>query len=105
MPLLTWKNISVNVDDDGFLSNPEDWSEEIASLLAKEEKILLLTVEHWKVIHFLRDFNKEFGITPMIRKICNETEFNLKKIYELFPSGVARCAFKIAGLTKHPECY
>ena len=43
-----------------------------------------LTEDHWKVINYLRDYYKQYGIAPMIRKLCKDTGFPLKTIYELF---------------------
>ena len=67
---------------------------------AKEE----MTDEHWKIVNYLRDYYMKFDIAPMIRKLCKETGFPLKKIYELFPSGPAKGACKVAGLAKPTGC-
>ncbi len=95
----------VLVDDDGFLIDPELWSEELAAALARHyEGIEEMTEEHWKVINFIRDYYLKFGIAPMIRKLCKETGLPLKRIYELFPSGPAKGACKTAGLPKPTGC-
>lgn len=94
-----------DMDEDGFIQNPELWDEAVAAELAKQqESIDPMTEEHWKVVHYLRDYYLEFKIAPMIRKLCKETGFNLKRIYELFPSGPAKGACKIAGLPKPTGC-
>ncbi|MEJ5376927.1 MAG: TusE/DsrC/DsvC family sulfur relay protein [bacterium] len=93
------------VDEDGFLQELDKWSPEFAQALAPAEGIEgSLTEEHWKVINYLRDYYKEYGIAPMIRKLCKDTGFNLKKIYELFPTGPAKGACKLAGLAKPTGC-
>jgi len=94
----------IETDEDGFIVNLEDWNEEVALALAKTEGVEELTEEHWKVINYLKDYYKEYGIAPMVRKLTKETGFNLKKIYELFPSGPAKGACKIAGLPKPTGC-
>ena len=104
MPLFEWHDVSINVDSDGFMENPEQWNENVAVALASTEDILILSDEHWKVINYLRDYFKQYGIAPMIKKLCNETGFDLKKIYELFPSGPAKGACKVAGLPKPTGC-
>ncbi len=104
MPTFTHGNVSVEVDEDGFMQNPEEWNEEIAKALATTEGVEELTEEHWKVVKYLRDYYLQFGVAPMIRKLCKETGFNLKKIYELFPSGPAKGACKVAGLPKPTGC-
>ena len=68
------------------------------------EGIGQLTEGHWKVIHYIRNYYLQFGIAPMIRKVCKETGFSLKEIYNLFPSGPAKGACKLAGLPKPTGC-
>ena len=97
-------NVSIEVDEDGFMVEPEEWNDEVAAALATTEGVDSLTEEHWKVMHYLRDYYKEFGGAPMIRKLCKETGFPLKRIYELFPSGPAKGACKLAGLAKPTGC-
>jgi tRNA 2-thiouridine synthesizing protein E len=104
MPLFEWHDVSINVDEDGFIENPDQWNENVAVALASTEDQLILTDEHWKVINYLRDYFKQYGIAPMIRKLCNETGYDLRKIYELFPSGPAKGACKVAGLPKPTGC-
>ena len=104
MPIFEWEDVNVEVDEDGFLENPEDWTEKIAMALASTEDVGELTENHWKVIHYLRDYFKQYGIAPMIRKLCKETGFTLKEIYDLFPSGPAKGACKVAGLAKPTGC-
>ena len=95
---------SIEVDEDGFLVDPELWEEGIVKFFAKVEGVEQLTEEHWKVIHYLRNYWKQFGIAPMIRKLCKETGFTLQEIYALFPSGPAKGACKLAGLPKPTGC-
>ncbi|ROL58765.1 TusE/DsrC/DsvC family sulfur relay protein [Bacteroidetes/Chlorobi group bacterium ChocPot_Mid] len=104
MPLFEWKNVKIQVDEDGFMENPEEWNEEVALALASTEDVAELTEEHWKLINYLRDYFQQYGIAPMIRKLCKETGFPLKKVYELFPSGPAKGACKVAGLAKPTGC-
>lgn len=95
---------SIAVDEDGFLETPGDWNEEVAKEFAKLEDITELTDQHWKVINYLRDYYHQFGIAPMIRKLCKDTGYTLNEIYVLFPSGPAKGACKLAGLPKPTGC-
>ena len=104
MPVLTLGGIEVEVDEDGFIQDPDTWSEALAAAIAQTEDVTELTEDHWKVINYLRNYYQEFGIAPMIRKLCKETGFKLNYIYELFPSGPAKGACKIAGLPKPTGC-
>ena len=104
MPTITLAGKQFDVDEDGFIQDPTQWDEAIARALAGQEGIAELTEEHWKVIRFLRAYYLEFGIAPMIRKLCKETGFQLKYIYQLFPTGPAKGACKLAGLPKPTGC-
>jgi dissimilatory sulfite reductase related protein len=93
------------VDEDGFLQELDKWSEEFAQAYASAEDIEgELTEEHWKVINYLRNYYQQFGIAPMIRKICKDLGIDMKKLYELFPTGPAKGACKLAGLAKPTGC-
>ena len=104
MAVIELDGLQVDVDEDGFIQDPDLWTEALAAAIARTEDVAELTEDHWKVINYLRDYYKQFGIAPMIRKLCKETGFQLKYIYELFPSGPAKGACKIAGLPKPTGC-
>ena len=105
MPEIETKGKKIRVNEEGFLVNPEEWDEEIADLLAKEEEgIDALTEDHWAVINYIRGYYLEKSLAPMVRKICKTTGFQLKYIFELFPSGPAKGACKLAGLPKPDGC-
>ena len=105
MPHINYDGTQIETDEDGFITDPSLWNDELASFLAEsEEGITDLTPDHWKVIYYLNEYYHEFGIAPMIRKLCKETGFKLKYIYELFPSGPAKGACKVAGLPKPTGC-
>lgn len=104
MPFIDIDGQQVEIDEDGFLTNTDQWTEAVAYLFAKDEGIDELTEDHWKVINYLRDYFFQFGIAPMIRKLCKETGFSLKQIYQLFPTGPAKGACKLAGLPKPTGC-
>ena len=104
MPTFTHEDVSIEVDEDGFMAEPDKWNETVAAALASTEGVEALSEEHWKVVNYLRDYYLKFGVAPMIRKLCKETGFKLNKIYELFPSGPAKGACKVAGLPKPTGC-
>jgi len=94
----------LEIDEDGFIQEPDKWNEDVAAALAKTEGVDDLTDEHWKLVNYLREYYLEYGVAPMIRKLCKSTGFKLKKVYELFPSGPAKGACKVAGLPKPTGC-
>lgn len=105
MPFVDFKDKKLEVNEEGFLVNPNEWNKEVAEFFAlKEENIANLGDDHWAVINYIREFYLENNIAPMVRKVCKATGFQLKYIYELFPSGPAKGAAKIAGLPKPDGC-
>ena len=102
---IDWKGKKLEVNEEGFLVNAEEWNKEIAELLAKaEEGIENLTEDHWKVIEYIRTYYLEKNLAPMVRSVCKTTGFKLRYIYDLFPSGPAKGACKVAGLPKPDGC-
>ena len=105
MPTLDHRGTPVEVNDEGFLVDPGEWNEEVALLLARHgEGLAALGEDHWRVIRCIREFYVEHGLAPLVRRICRTTGLNLKYIYELFPSGPADGACKVAGLPSPDGC-
>ena len=69
-----------------------------------EEGLENLTEDHWSVINYIREYFLEKKLAPMVRRVCKHTGFSLKHIFELFPSGPAKGACKLAGLPKPDGC-
>jgi tRNA 2-thiouridine synthesizing protein E len=105
MPEIEAKGRTIVLNDDGFLMEPGEWDEEVALALAQaEEGLDDLTDEHWKVISYIRGYYEEKDMAPMVRKVCKNSGFSLRHIFELFPSGPAKGACKLAGLPKPDGC-
>jgi tRNA 2-thiouridine synthesizing protein E len=104
MPEFQAGSTTLEIDEDGFIQEPDKWNQEVAEALAKTEGVDELTDDHWKLVNYLREYYLQFGVAPMIRKLCKDTGFKLNQIYELFPSGPAKGACKVAGLPKPTGC-
>lgn len=105
MPEIVVDGKTYALNEDGFMMKPEEWNETVASALARaEEGLDGLTEEHWKVINYIREYYLEKKLAPMVRKVCKNSGFSLKYIFELFPSGPAKGACKLAGLPKPDGC-
>lgn len=105
MPEIEDNGLKIELNEEGFLVKPDEWNDHIALMLAKaEEGLDGLTEEHWMIVRFIRGYYVEKGLAPMVRKMCQATGFSLKHIYELFPSGPAKGACKVAGLPKPDGC-
>jgi TusE/DsrC/DsvC family sulfur relay protein len=95
----------LELNEEGFLTDPNQWDKQVAEALAKAaEGIENLTQEHWAIIEFIRNHFLETNLAPMVRSICKTTGLPLRRIYELFPSGPAKGACKVAGLPKPDGC-
>jgi len=94
----------VAVDDEGFMTDPSQWSDEIAEVLAKQIAIDTLTDEHWSVIRFLREDFEQEGQTATIRRVSTVAGVPTKQLYTLFPKKPAKKMAYISGLPKPKGC-
>ena len=94
---------TVDIDEQGFLTNPDQWSPEIAEALARESDIQL-TDAHWKVIEFCRVDYRERHQSPTVRRITKGLGVSTKDVYALFPKGPGKLAAKLAGIPKPKGC-
>jgi TusE/DsrC/DsvC family sulfur relay protein len=95
---------SVDVDAEGFLTDPEQWNEQLAEQIARENGIPELTERHWLVVKFMRDRFLATGTAPSIRSLGKESGVPIKELYQLFPKGPAKLAAKIGGIPKPRGC-
>lgn len=94
----------VQVNEDGFMTNPAEWTKEIAVEMAKEEGIEELTPAHWAVIDFCREAAADSGKAPTLRTITTGANVSTKDLFALFPKGPAKKVAKISGLGKPEGC-
>jgi TusE/DsrC/DsvC family sulfur relay protein len=94
---------TVHVDDEGFLTEYEEWNEDLAKTLAAQIGIDL-TDSHWKAIRFLRQDYKAQGETATIRRVSTVGGIPTKELFMLFPKKPAKKMAYIAGLPKPQGC-
>ena len=101
---------SIETDEEGYLANRTDWTEEVAKVMAGVDGCEL-SENHWEVLKFLREYYEEYQIAPAVRvltkaigKKLGADKGNSKYLYELFPYGPAKQACKYAGLPKPTGC-
>ncbi len=101
----------IQLSEAGWLENLDEWSEELATVIAVTEKVGDLTEEHWNIINEARDFFHETGSVCEPRKFSKlmkakygKDQSSQKYIYSLFPTGLVKCANKIAGLPRPKGC-
>ncbi len=90
----------VDVDAEGFMTNPEQWNEQIAAEIAANNGIAELSDRHWMVVRFMRDRYLQTGSAPSIRSLGKESGVPVKELYQLFPKGPAKLA---AQDRRHPK--
>ncbi|MFT7223692.1 MAG: tRNA 2-thiouridine synthesizing protein E [Cellvibrionaceae bacterium] len=107
---LDYRGESIATDREGYLKNLDDWSEEIAELIALEENVEL-SGAHWELINLVRDFYREFELSPAMRPLVKYSAQRLgakkgNSIYllTLFPGSPAKLLSKIAGLPRPKNC-
>lgn len=101
---------TIETDEEGYLIDLSQWTEEIAGKLAEGEN-LEMTSDRWEIVNFLREYYQEYQIAPAVRVLTKAVGKKLGKdkgtskyLYELFPYGPAKQACKIAGLPKPTGC-
>jgi len=94
----------VDVDAEGFLTDPDQWNDEIARAIASGSGIPELTDRHWLVVRFMRERYLTTGTAPSIRSLGKESGVPIKELYQLFPKGPAKLAAKIGGIPKPKGC-
>jgi len=101
----------IQLSEAGRLDNLDEWSEELAVVISKNEKIEELTPEHWDIINEAREYFAENGsvceprnFSKIMKKKYGKDRSDQKYIYSLFPTGLIKCANKIAGLPRPKGC-
>lgn len=92
------------LDNDGFLNEISNWTREMAQELAERNDLGPLTENHWKIIEYVRDYYIKHRESPPIVKIGKATGFTSGQICKMFPCGVARGAYRLAGLPRPSGC-
>jgi len=104
MPTSTIADTTIELNDDGFFTEPEQWTELMVAELAKREGIDPVTDDHWKVIRFMRSEYLTKGSGPSVRMLGKTSGVTVKELYQLFPKGPAKVAARIAGIPKPRGC-
>lgn len=107
---LQFNNQTLDTDKEGYLLSIDDWSPDLAPIIAEQENITL-TSAHWEVVNFVRQFYLTYKTSPAIRALTKAMaaeygpdKANSRYLYRLFPKGPAKQATKIAGLPKPARC-
>ena len=101
----------IELSEAGWLLNLDEWSEELATQIAINENVAELTEEHWDIINEAREYFTENGkvaepraFSKIMKQKYGKDRSDQKYIYSLFPTGLIKCANKIAGLPRPKGC-
>ncbi|QAX81799.1 TusE/DsrC/DsvC family sulfur relay protein [Candidatus Pseudomonas adelgestsugas] len=103
--------LTLKLDKDGYLIDPNDWSNDIVNVLANAEN-LKLTADHWEIINLVRDFYVEYQLSPAMRPLIKyialkigHRKGNSLYLNKLFNGTPAKLAAKLAGLPRPTNCF
>ncbi|MCP3930413.1 MAG: TusE/DsrC/DsvC family sulfur relay protein [Bacteroidetes bacterium] len=102
MPQKEINGITVDVNEEGYLTDFSQWNEDVAKGIASEEDIEL-TDDHWKVVKYLQEQHTS-EVALSIRRIKKSGVISVKDLYKLFPKGPLKLSTKIAGIPKPASC-
>ncbi len=103
MPVTTIADRQVTVNEEGFMTEYDEWSKEVGEQLAAQIGIEM-TDDHWKVIDFLRSDFVDKGETATLRRVSTVGGVPTKQLFQLFPKKPAKKMAYIAGLPKPKGC-
>ncbi len=104
MPINEYAGQTMEVNDEGFLTDSSQWNREVAEAIASEVGVAPLTKKHWQVIYFCREDHSREGQSPGLRRISKQSGVTMKELYQLFPKGPGKLAARVAGLPKPQSC-
>jgi|GEM_PF-447994 len=90
-----WQS-SLQLDENGLLQHPQQWTPQVAQQLAEELNLDPLSDEHWTVINDMREYYQRFAVAPAIHSICHKHQQNEFWVKQLFNNSLN--AWRIAGL-------
>ncbi len=102
---------TIQLSEAGWLENLDEWSPELAEVIAGNEKISELTQEHWDIVNLAREYFHDNGVvaeprafSKLMKQRYGKDRSDQKYIYSLFPTGLIKCANKVAGLPRPKGC-
>ncbi len=101
MPVIEYPGVRIDVDDEGYLVNFDDWNEKVACGLAEKEGIEELSKDRMDVIKFMREYYKQYKSFPILVSVCKNVHQSKECVNKEFIDPLK--AWKIAGLPKPGE--
>ncbi len=101
MPFIEYGGFEIELDNEGYLVNTDQWNEKVARALAQREGIGDLTKERLDIIRFMREYYEQYNAFPLLRGVCRKVHQSKDCYSEKFIDPLK--AWKIAGLPKPDE--
>jgi TusE/DsrC/DsvC family sulfur relay protein len=101
MPVVEYSGLKINIDDEGYLVNFDDWNETVARAFAEREDVKELTEEKMDILKFIRGYYKQYNFFPILNAICKNVHQPRHCVHEEFIDPLK--AWKIAGLPTPDE--
>ncbi|GGP06160.1 sulfurtransferase TusE [Cloacibacterium rupense] len=98
----TYAGHAVTLNNEGYLTDMNQWNHEVATEMAKEDG-LNLGARHFEVLEYLRDQQKK-DVALTIRGVGKSGVVDIKEFYELFPKGPLKISSRLAGIPKPKSC-
>jgi len=103
MTLHTYAGTDIQTNDEGFMTDANQWTPSVGQAIASEIG-LPLSPRHWEIINYAREDFAGAGKSPGLRRISKATKVPIKELYSLFPKGPGKLIARIAGLPKPKSC-
>ena len=111
MPSTTIAGRQIDVNDEGFLLDPDDWTEDLGAEFARLIGVEM-TEDHWTLVHYLRQDYKAQGescsgsraMRTTLRRVSTQTGMPVKQLFTLFPGKPAKKMAYVAGVPKPKGC-
>ncbi len=101
MPFIERGGFEIELDNEGYLVDIDQWNEEVARTLAQREGVGDLTADRLDIIRFMREYYKQYRAFPVLRGVCRKVHQSKDCYSENFIDPLK--AWKIAGLPKPDE--
>ncbi len=98
MATIKYNDKKIEVDENGFLRNHNEWNEEVALALAEQEGFDSLSTEQLDIIRFMREYFLKYKVFPILNNVCRIAHQPKECVTEQFMN--PEKAWKIAGLPK-----
>jgi TusE/DsrC/DsvC family sulfur relay protein len=101
MPVIEYGSLKINIDDEGYLVNFNDWNEQVACALAEREGVEELTKEKLDILKFIREYYRKYNFFPILNAVCKNVHQPKNCLNEQFFDPLT--AWKLSGLPKPDE--